>query len=172
MSSSSIRRVTSFEPDAVRPRKAVQRRTSFATISVREYEQTIGDSPTCLEGAPISLSWTFREGQDIPFEEYEQARQPCRRRRSELVLGVQERRNKLVQSGVPISDVLRAESLVTLKKSSSRMSTRRTSNVNDRLHAKVANKKTNLSSLKELEQKEPPKRTSPPLQKQLASRAA
>ena len=144
MSSSSIRRVTSFEPDAVRPRKAVQRRTSFATISVREYEQTIGDSPTCLEGAPISLSWTFREGQDIPFEEYEQARQPCRRRRSELVLGVQERRNKLVQSGVPISDVLRAESLVTLKKSPSRMSTRR---INHRLHTNVANK-TNFSSLK------------------------
>lgn len=174
MSSSSVRRATSFEPDAVRPRKVVQRRTSFATISIREYEQTIGDSPSCLEGAPLSLSWTFHEGQDIPFEEYEQARQPCRRRRSELVLGAHERRNKLVQSGVPVSAVLRAESLVSLKKSSSCMSTPRRSNgsVHAKVATKIANKETKLPSLKELEQKEQPKRISPPLQKQLASRAA
>ena len=76
---------------------------------------------------------------------------------------MQERRNKLVQSGEPISDVLRAESLETLKKSSSGMSTRR---INDRLHTKVENCCKQDQPFKS---EEPPKHTSPPLQKQLAS---
>jgi hypothetical protein len=178
-SSSFVQRATSFDPTA-KPRKTVQRRTSFATISVREYEQTIGDSPSCLEGAPVTLGWSFRENRDIPLEEYENARQPFRRRQNDLVLGVNERRNKLVQSGVSLSDVLKAESFSSLKKSASstsRFCSRKEISKKD--IDKGIKKKTFAQSAKELEHKGKPsaqRRSSPPLQKllqkQMASRAA
>jgi hypothetical protein len=175
-SSSFVQRATSFDPTA-KPRKTVQRRTSFATISVREYEQTIGDSPSCLEGAPVTLGWSFRENRDIPLEEYENARQPFRRRQGDLVLGVNERRNKLVQSGVSLSDVLKAESFSSLKKSASRFCSRKEISKKD--IDKGIKKKTFAQSAKELEHKGKPsaqRRSSPPLQKllqkQMASRAA
>ena len=183
MSSSSIQRTVSFEPAAVKTRKTVQRRTSFATISVREYEQTIGDSPSCLEGAPVTLGWSFQENRDISIEEYEQSRQPFRRRRrSDLILGVNERRTKLIESGVALSDVLRAENFSALKKkavrvrgSSSRMGLdgKEQLGVGTRtINHVVSEGAPKTKELKEKEKLTGQRRVSPPLQKQMASRAA
>jgi len=91
-----------------------RRRTSFTTICVREYEQCLGDCPATKEGAPISLSWVYEERESIPLDEYEEARKP-RRRRSELVLGVMERRQKLLSAGSTFLEVIRAERAVALK---------------------------------------------------------
>ncbi|KAL3779847.1 hypothetical protein HJC23_005773 [Cyclotella cryptica] len=136
--------------------KSVLRRTSFATISVREYEQTIGDSPSCHDGAPVALGWRFQESLELSLDEYEQARLPFRRRRSDLLLGVQQRRKKLVDSGVALLDVLRAENLVSLKKTASGKEPRRTPDLKLQQKGKPSNQC----------------RLSPPLQKQMASRAA
>mmetsp|Transcript_11191 Transcript_11191/g.16494 ORF Transcript_11191/g.16494 Transcript_11191/m.16494 type:complete len:182 (+) Transcript_11191:156-701(+) len=92
----------------------VRRRTSFTTISVREYEQCLGDCPATQEGAPISLGWAYEEKQSISLDEYEEARKP-RRRRSELVLGVMERRQKLLSAGSSFLEVIHAERAVALK---------------------------------------------------------
>jgi hypothetical protein len=91
-----------------------RRRTSFTTISVREYEQCLGDCPATQEGAPISLSWVYEEKKSISLDEYEEARKP-RRRRSELVLGVMERRQKLLSAGSSFLEVIHAERAVALK---------------------------------------------------------
>ena len=91
-----------------------RRRTSFTTISVREYEQCLGDCPATQEGAPISLSWAYEERKSISLDEYEEARKP-RRRRSELVLGVMERRQKLLSAGSSFLEVIRAERAVAMK---------------------------------------------------------
>lgn len=96
--------------DQPRPR----RRTSFTTISVREYEQCLGDCPATQEGAPISLSWAYEERKSIALDEYEEARKP-RRKRSELVLGVMERRQKLISAGSSFLEVINAERAVALK---------------------------------------------------------
>eukprot|EP00984_Skeletonema_dohrnii_P012476 scaffold5065_cov103-Skeletonema_dohrnii-CCMP3373.AAC.4 len=93
----------------------VRRRTSFTTISVREYEQCLGDCPATQEGAPISLGWAYEEKQSISLDEYEEARKPRRRRRSELVLGVMERRQKLLSAGSSFLEVIHAERAVALK---------------------------------------------------------
>lgn len=173
MPSSSIERTTSFDPAVVKPKKTVYRRTSFAAVSVREYNQIIGDSPTCLAGAPVALGWSFQENSDIPLEEFEQARQPFRRRQSDLVLGVQERRSKLVESGVSLSDVLKAESFASLKKGASRLSSLK--DVGSNVLAKSSRKKTSQQSSKKFDQKDKratPPRTFPPLRKQMVSRAA
>ena len=91
-----------------------RRRTSFTTISVREYEQCLGDCPATQEGAPISLSWAYEERKSISLDEYEEARKP-RRGRSELVLGVMERRQKLLSAGSSFLEVIRAERAVAMK---------------------------------------------------------
>eukprot|EP00569_Conticribra_weissflogii_P007454 CAMPEP_0171341882 /NCGR_PEP_ID=MMETSP0878-20121228/12394_1 /TAXON_ID=67004 /ORGANISM="Thalassiosira weissflogii, Strain CCMP1336" /LENGTH=145 /DNA_ID=CAMNT_0011844349 /DNA_START=102 /DNA_END=539 /DNA_ORIENTATION=+ len=97
---------------------AIRKRTSFSTISVREYYQTLGDNPSCLEGAPVSLDWTYKYEKSVSLDEYENSRQQ-RRRRSELILGADERRKLLIGNGLPIMEVIRAEKLVALKNRSS-----------------------------------------------------
>lgn len=92
----------------------IQKSISFASIiSVREYSQTLGDNPYCLEGAPITLGWSFRETNDISFEEYERLRQ--RRMCNNIILDTKQRRMILIKSGVSLSDILRAEKFRSLK---------------------------------------------------------
>ena len=173
MSPFYVQPTTSFDSTAEKQRKTVQLRTTFSTITVREYKQMIGDCPACLEGAPITLGWSYQENQEVPFEEYEQARQPFRRRRSDLVLGVQERRRRLLESGVSLSDILRAESLVTFKKDAPPMvCSRKEFNKSDIVQC--FEKKSNLPSSKDLDKKGKPynRRVSQTLQKKMVSRAA
>eukprot|EP00584_Thalassiosira_punctigera_P023860 CAMPEP_0172553786 /NCGR_PEP_ID=MMETSP1067-20121228/51708_1 /TAXON_ID=265564 ORGANISM="Thalassiosira punctigera, Strain Tpunct2005C2" /NCGR_SAMPLE_ID=MMETSP1067 /ASSEMBLY_ACC=CAM_ASM_000444 /LENGTH=138 /DNA_ID=CAMNT_0013342017 /DNA_START=335 /DNA_END=751 /DNA_ORIENTATION=+ len=92
------------------------RRCSFSTISVREYDQTVGDSPSCQEGAPIALDWKYAEKKIVSLDEFEEARSKHRKtRRSDLVLGAAERRKMLVMNGATIMEILHAERLVALK---------------------------------------------------------
>mmetsp|Transcript_26083 Transcript_26083/g.47314 ORF Transcript_26083/g.47314 Transcript_26083/m.47314 type:complete len:174 (+) Transcript_26083:320-841(+) len=92
------------------------RRCSFSTISVREYDQTVGDNPSCQEGAPIALGWNYAERKSICVDEFEKARKTQRKtKRSDLLLGVVERRNMLVRNGTTIMEILHAERLVAMK---------------------------------------------------------
>ena len=91
------------------------RRCSFSTISVREYDQTVGDSPSCQDGAPITLDWKYSEQKSISLDEFEKARKNQRRGRSDLILGAAERRKVLVMNGATLIEILRAERLVALK---------------------------------------------------------
>ncbi len=50
----------------------------------------------------------------MSLDDYEEARKP-RRRRSELVLGVMERRQKLINAGSSFMEVIHAERAVALK---------------------------------------------------------
>ncbi|KAL7516584.1 hypothetical protein ACHAWX_001584 [Stephanocyclus meneghinianus] len=157
MPASTTQYKTSSDPAGAKPsEKSALRRTSFTTISVREYEQTIGDSPSCQNGAPVALGWRYQDSREILLDDYEQARLPFRRRRSDLLLGVQQRRKKLVDSGVALLDVLRAESLASLQKTASGKEPMRTPDL----------------KLQPKEKSSSQRRLSPPLQKQMASRAA
>lgn len=92
----------------------MHRRCSFSTISVREYDQTLGDSPSCQEGAPITLDWKYTEQKSIALDEFEKARKPQRRGRSDLILGAADRRKMLFMNGATLTEILRAERLVAL----------------------------------------------------------
>lgn len=91
------------------------RRCSFADVSIREYDQTLGDSPSCREGAPVSLGWSYAERESISLDEFEKTRESQRRGRSELILNPTERRKVLVMNGSTMMEILRAERLVALK---------------------------------------------------------
>mmetsp|Transcript_5176 Transcript_5176/g.11242 ORF Transcript_5176/g.11242 Transcript_5176/m.11242 type:complete len:169 (-) Transcript_5176:1271-1777(-) len=93
-----------------------QRRCSFTTISVREYDQTVGDSPSCQDGAPLALGWNYAEQESVSLDEFEEVRKNQRRsKRSDLILGAAERRKVLVMNGATLMEILRAERLVALK---------------------------------------------------------
>ena len=94
---------------------AEHRRCSFSTISVREYDQTVGDHPSCQEGAPITLGWKYAEQESISLDEFEKTREPQRRGRSDLILGVAERRRMLVKNGSTLMEILHAERFVAMK---------------------------------------------------------
>ena len=112
----TIPRSCSFDGDVWQRKSiAVPRRTSFSTISVREYTQTLGDNPSCCAGAPITLDWAYHEKRPISLDEYEACRRKKRRRRSDLILGVIERRRLLVGNGVILPDIIRAEYRVSMK---------------------------------------------------------
>lgn len=111
--SSCLRRANTDTP--TRPDRP-HRRCSFGSVSVREHEQTLGDNPSCQEGAPISLGWKVTLEKSVTLDEFERTRKHQRRRRSELVLGAAERRKLLVMNGsTTLMDVLHAERLVALK---------------------------------------------------------
>lgn len=72
----------------------VDRSVSFNNLQIREYDMTLGDHPSAVTGPPVQLSWEHKPQQDIPLEEYEQARQP-RRNRRQLRLSYREREQLL-----------------------------------------------------------------------------
>lgn len=50
-----------------------KRQLSFGTITVRRYDVTLGDNPSCAKGVPVSLDWTFQEDVML-LDEYESVR--------------------------------------------------------------------------------------------------
>lgn len=95
-------------------KSAARRRTLFTTITIRDYDQCLGECPATQEGAPIALSWKYREQKSMSIDEYEDTRKP-RRQGDELVLGAMERRKMLLSAGSSILQIMSAEHAVALK---------------------------------------------------------
>lgn len=53
---------------------------SFQSVDVREYQQTLGDNPSCTYGPPVSLDWSYTEASSMNLEDYEKVQQNSRRR--------------------------------------------------------------------------------------------
>lgn len=83
-----------------------EKHVSFATISVREYKQELGDHPCCSGGPPVSLGWEYTESPKVQVEEYE-AERPRRRTRGSLRLSFETRRDIL--KDVPDAQVRRVQ---------------------------------------------------------------
>ena len=66
----------------------------FATITIREYEQTIGDNPSVSYGPPISLDWEYQQLEPVTLEHYEAHRAP-RRTLRQMCMNYYTRRNVL-----------------------------------------------------------------------------
>jgi len=83
--------------DLSRSGKKMNRSVSFCSVDVREYDQTIGDNPSCRSGPPLSLDWSYSKKYEQPkaLEQYEQERQDRARSLSELHVTKYRRRNLL-----------------------------------------------------------------------------
>lgn len=56
-----------FNPTTV----PLKKRVCFHNIHVRDYDQTIGDNPSCSYGTPVSLDWNYQENEALNIDVYE-----------------------------------------------------------------------------------------------------
>ena len=85
------------------------RNVSFSSISIREYDISIGDNPSCSSGNPISLGWNVStDTKDIDVDEFEQERELQRSNSSkDLRLSRDDRRNMLSDAGYSMSELVK-----------------------------------------------------------------
>merc|ERR1712232_1038741 len=84
---SSILKSSSSDSDSSasgRRRRSSSSSVSFDSVTVRRYDQTIGDNPSVSYGTPISLDWTYEESDAVDFDEYESSKKPLLRKRGTL----------------------------------------------------------------------------------------
>lgn len=68
-------------------------KVQFGTISIRGYDRTLGDNPSCSSGPSLSIGWTFiSEVDQMSVDKYEAIRCDCRvKHRADLVISRAER---------------------------------------------------------------------------------
>ena len=69
---------------------------SFTSVTIRSYEQTIGDNPAVSYGTPISLDWKYEEHDSIELDSYEIKRSLNRRTRRQMVIDHYRRKNLIL----------------------------------------------------------------------------
>ena len=69
-----------------RLRSSSSNSVSFTSVTIRSYEQTIGDNPAVSYGTPISLDWNYEEHDSIELDSYEIKRSLNRRTRHQMVI--------------------------------------------------------------------------------------
>ena len=90
--------VSSDDMDVGPSPPSMRRNVSFSTITIREYDQTIGDQP-CAKGPPVALGWEFKEALDANVEDYEATRKGLRRKGQEMRMPPSIRVQKLLAHG-------------------------------------------------------------------------
>lgn len=59
-----------------RRRKKGKKSVGFGSINFRNYAVIMGDHPCCTMGCPLTLDWSFSEGEHVSVDEYENSRSP------------------------------------------------------------------------------------------------
>lgn len=59
------------------------KKVSFGSIEIREYNRIVGDHPDVRVGVPIGISWEYAVHEPLPVDEYEENR-PTRRKNLRL----------------------------------------------------------------------------------------
>lgn len=53
------------------PTPPAYRKVRFGTVTIRQYDQTLGDHPNCSIGPPVTLDWTYQQQEERPsVDEY------------------------------------------------------------------------------------------------------
>lgn len=83
-------------------------RVKFDKITIRNYNVTISDHPSCSSGAPIGLSWEYDPDHiEVPVERFEMLREGNRRNRGQMQMPAQIRHDLLrYEFDVSTKDIL------------------------------------------------------------------
>jgi hypothetical protein len=77
---STLKVVTPVSPEEKVIPKKHTKEVHFGTITIRRYEQTLGDHPVCSIGPPVTLDWNYEEGDHRPtFDRFERAKTGSRK---------------------------------------------------------------------------------------------
>lgn len=79
----------------------------FDSVTIREYDVMLGDSPACSNGCPLSLDWGYSPIHiEHSIDEYEFCRASRRRCAEEMKMSAYTRYNKLINEwNVPLSSI-------------------------------------------------------------------
>merc|ERR1712165_10913 len=84
-----------------------KRSIKFDKVTVREYELTTGDNPSCSSGVPISLSWKYNPvHEEFAIDEYEKNHAS---RGNPIQLSADDRYKMLTMQGVQIPEIIEAQ---------------------------------------------------------------
>jgi hypothetical protein len=87
------------EPSAAAPSmKKSGSQVQFLHITIREYDQTLGDNPSVSYGPPISLDWNYTQNEATCLDEYEGTR-PQRRSLRQMGMNYYQRKGVLTRYG-------------------------------------------------------------------------
>mmetsp|Transcript_28914 Transcript_28914/g.43665 ORF Transcript_28914/g.43665 Transcript_28914/m.43665 type:complete len:298 (+) Transcript_28914:94-987(+) len=89
------------------PTVGATRSVSFNSVQIREHDITLGDHPSSSTGPPVQLDWKPKNESTIDLDQYENSRQP-RRKRRQLKLSFQEREEILSSSGFTVDQLKNA----------------------------------------------------------------
>ena len=87
----------------------------FHEVQVREYAVSIGDNPSCSDGPPISLDWSYNENHNsFSLDTFESHREGNRRSKIEMRVPADVRHSTLKQWDVSMDEIVRAEKDVNI----------------------------------------------------------
>ena len=90
-------------------------RVKFSHVQIRDYKQIVGDHPDCTVGAPVSLSWEYKELGSRSVDDYEASRGNYRP--TATVLHMSEfRRESILKNAVGASDEEIKKAIVQVRK--------------------------------------------------------
>lgn len=109
----SILKISSDTSEAKKNLPREQRFVAFDGIEIREYEQVVGDNPSCRGGPPISIGWSYTRALYYSLEDYEERRSP-RRSKNQFYLAADRRTHMLVTEwDVSHADIYKARTETT-----------------------------------------------------------
>ncbi|KAG7363745.1 hypothetical protein IV203_027106 [Nitzschia inconspicua] len=109
--STTIDKRSSFSStDSRTLRRSSSKRVSFhEDLCIVEFPYVVGDNPCCSSGAPLSMDWKHQQKVTVSLEEFDAERHPQRRSKNNLALSASERHHRLLNSGCPRDDIVRAD---------------------------------------------------------------
>jgi len=82
-------------------KKQLRKAVTFDTVTIRTYDVTLGDHPSCSRGLPVSLDWSYEQRPPTSIDVFEYSRAPERRTKyMELLLSSQKRKAILQKWGI------------------------------------------------------------------------
>lgn len=96
-----------------------KRRVKFDKITIRSYNVTVSDHPSCSSGAPIGLSWDYATDHiEVPVRDFEALRKNNRRNKCQMLIPAQIRHDMLrYEFNVPLHEIhLRTKEVYEMKK--------------------------------------------------------
>mmetsp|Transcript_17949 Transcript_17949/g.28989 ORF Transcript_17949/g.28989 Transcript_17949/m.28989 type:complete len:191 (-) Transcript_17949:126-698(-) len=88
----------------------IQKRVSFGSIQVREYERIPGDHPETSMGVPLTIGWAFKEQRAVPVPKSSGTNNNDKKRKNVPRLGAMTRKRLLMDEfNIPMHEIRFAE---------------------------------------------------------------
>mmetsp|Transcript_25546 Transcript_25546/g.41939 ORF Transcript_25546/g.41939 Transcript_25546/m.41939 type:complete len:198 (+) Transcript_25546:302-895(+) len=103
---------TSLQKQPIAPSESIPpKQVRFGYVTIRNYDMTLGDNPSCAAGPPVCLDWNYEQIPALPIREFERFKstRPRVQRTSHLAIAPEFRRGILLRTGFTSGQIQEAE---------------------------------------------------------------